>query len=302
MTTYYARNEYVYSGSNVFSISFSYLSRDDVKVYINEVATTDFEFITNTSISIDATLTTGDAIRIMRSTTSNETLVTFTDQSLLKAEVQNLSQDQLFYLVQEIYDAAMSASIIAIEASNTADSKTHSDVEELANTLISSVQNMDSLFYDSEEEKWINLPGVTASELDDKEDISNKTNSFNTESTTTYPSSKALYDGLESKFDKLEDVNTLDTSGTITLTTNSINRITTSGQVTFSLPSVTSGFNQILVQATQTTVGDLSGARLGTTKYFNKVAPTFVSTNYTILFEHNGINWVVGAIATGDAA
>lgn len=90
-------------------------------------------------------------------------------------------------------------------------------------------------------------------------------------------------------------VTTLATSGTIALTDNSINRITPSGTVTFSLPTVSDNtiFHQILVQMILSTSRTIN---LGTTKYFTGTQPTFATGTYDILYEYNGTNWVVGAV------
>lgn len=93
-------------------------------------------------------------------------------------------------------------------------------------------------------------------------------------------------------------VSTLGTSGTISLSDNSVNRIKPTGNVTFSLPSVSNNniFHQILVQLTLTSAYTIA---LGTSKYFNSEAPTFEVGSYDIIYEHNGSNWVVGAISVG---
>lgn len=90
----------------------------------------------------------------------------------------------------------------------------------------------------------------------------------------------------------------LATLGTINLSDNSINRISPTGEVTFTLPSVTDNtkFHQILVQmylASEQTIN------LGTTNYFYKIEPTFSTGSYDIIYEYDGSNWVVGAMSKG---
>lgn len=105
MTTNYSRNKVVYSGGDtIFSISFSYIKESYVEVYINGVQTTNFEFLTKQSIRINASLTSGDVILIKRNTQIDDKLVTFSDTSILKKDVQNLAQDQVFDAVQETVD------------------------------------------------------------------------------------------------------------------------------------------------------------------------------------------------------
>ena len=95
-------------------------------------------------------------------------------------------------------------------------------------------------------------------------------------------------------------INTL--SGTaITLTDNSINTLTPTGNTTFTLPTVTDTtiFHQILVQLDLSTLYTID---LGTTTYFNETAPDLSATgNYNILYEYDNAlsEWVVGAISKG---
>lgn len=93
-------------------------------------------------------------------------------------------------------------------------------------------------------------------------------------------------------------VKTLATSGTIALSDNSINRITPTSTVTFSLPSVTNHtyFHQILVQMTLSATRTIN---LGTSVYFGGEAPEFETGKYNIIYEHNGSAWVVGAVLIG---
>lgn len=95
-------------------------------------------------------------------------------------------------------------------------------------------------------------------------------------------------------------VNTL--SGTaITLTDNSVNTLTPTGNTTFTLPTVTDTtvFHQILVQLNLTTVYTIA---LGTSTYFGGTAPDLSETgNYNLVYEYdNALSaWVVGCIDKG---
>ena len=91
----------------------------------------------------------------------------------------------------------------------------------------------------------------------------------------------------------------LPTSGTIALADNSVNRITPTGAVTFSLPSVSDNtvFHQILVQLNLTAAYTIN---LGASVYFTKEAPAFDIGMYDIVYEYNGTNWVVGSISVGN--
>ena len=98
-------------------------------------------------------------------------------------------------------------------------------------------------------------------------------------------------------------VNTLATSGTIALVDNSVNKITPSAAVTFTLPSVSSTeLHQILVQVNLSTVYTIT---LGTTYYFNKTAPDLSAAGvYNLIFEYDAANsyWVVGCVSKGAAS
>ena len=102
----------------------------------------------------------------------------------------------------------------------------------------------------------------------------------------------------------LNAVITLPTSGTIALSDNSINRITPTGTVTFTLPTVTDNttFHQILVQAKLTNNVYISAGRIGTTYYFSKEAPTVDTTGlYNMYYEFDNVEqvWVCGVLSKG---
>jgi len=97
-------------------------------------------------------------------------------------------------------------------------------------------------------------------------------------------------------------VNTLASSGTVSLNDNSINKISVTGAVTFSLPSIGSGdtdFHQILVQMYMPTVVSLN---LGTSYFFNGVSPDMSwEGHYNIVFEYDNTDshWYCAAIHKG---
>lgn len=88
----------------------------------------------------------------------------------------------------------------------------------------------------------------------------------------------------------------LPSSGTINLTTNSINYINPSGAITFVLPNVSpdTKLNQILIQVYLSTVYSIN---VGTTHYFNGKTPNMSTTGmYNLIFEYDeSLNyWVCG--------
>ena len=98
-----------------------------------------------------------------------------------------------------------------------------------------------------------------------------------------------------------QPITVLDTSGTIALADNSINSITPTGNVTFTLPTITDNtvFHQILVQMNLSTVYTID---VGATNYFNYSILAFDEAGqYNIIYEYDSIaeHWVVGAIGKG---
>ena len=108
---------------------------------------------------------------------------------------------------------------------------------------------------------------------------------------------------ISGKQDKAQAITTL--SGTsITLTDNSINTLTPTGNTTFTLPTIsdTTKYHQILVQLDLSTVYTIT---LGTTTYFEGSAPDLSATgNYNLIYEYdNALSaWVVGCVEKGAAS
>lgn len=102
-----------------------------------------------------------------------------------------------------------------------------------------------------------------------------------------------------------QGVNTLASSGTIALTDNSINTITPTGDVEFTLPTITGEgigkFHQILVQVNLSTVYTIDP---GTTYCFYGVTPSFTTTgNYNLIYEYDNVkgSWAAGVISKSEA-
>ena len=87
-------------------------------------------------------------------------------------------------------------------------------------------------------------------------------------------------------------------SGTIALTDNSVNKISATGSVTFTLPTITDNtvFHQILVQLYMASAQTIT---LGTSYYFGGVAPDMSEAGYyNIIFEYDSTksSWCVGVV------
>lgn len=105
MTTYYARNDVLYSGGDkLFSITFSYIKKEHIKVFVNDEETENFTFNNDSQILVSDELINGDVVSIRRTTPIDERMVVFSDTSILNKDNQNLAQTQMFDAVQEMKD------------------------------------------------------------------------------------------------------------------------------------------------------------------------------------------------------
>lgn len=122
------------------------------------------------------------------------------------------------------------------------------------------------------------------------------------------PSQKAIKtyvdSGLTSYQLIAQSMTALSASGSITLSDNSVNKITATGTVTFTLPTITDTtvLHQIFIQLNMSTARTIN---LGTTYYFNSTAPDLSSAGtYNIYYEYDNTasRWVVGCISKGAAS
>ena len=105
MTIWYARNDVPYSGGDAFiSITFPYIKKEHIKVFVNDTETTNYVYNNETQIKINDVLQAGDVMSVRRNTPIDEKMVVFSDTSILNKDTQNLAQDQVFNVVQEMYD------------------------------------------------------------------------------------------------------------------------------------------------------------------------------------------------------
>lgn len=103
-----------------------------------------------------------------------------------------------------------------------------------------------------------------------------------------------------SDLDHTGDVELIELYGTsVELQDNKAHSINITGATTFILPHVhgNTKFHQMLVLVSMPTAYSLN---LGTTHYFNNSAPFMSSTgDYTLIYEWNGYDWVVGSLYKG---
>lgn len=103
------QNTYTGDGVTVlYSLSFPYLDRSDVKVSVNGTIVTNYIFATDTSIQFLAAPGAGASIRIYRDTDNEETKATIFPGSAIKAQDLNANFSQTLYAVQEIAFRALS--------------------------------------------------------------------------------------------------------------------------------------------------------------------------------------------------
>lgn len=136
--------------------------------------------------------------------------------------------------------------------------------------------------------------------LDTKVDKVNGKSLSSNDFTTEYKNKVDLIDGIQTKVDRLErasdviEITAVD--GNITLETNKIYRTSISSDTAFVLPTIDdSTFHQILVQAD---VSDGVNIDFGTEYYFGSGYQGDAG-KYNFIFEHNGSDWVYGALYTG---
>lgn len=136
--------------------------------------------------------------------------------------------------------------------------------------------------------------------LDTKVDKVNGKSLSSNDFTTEYKSKVDLIDGIQTKVGRLErasdviEITAVD--GNITLETNKIYRTNISSDTNIILPTIDdSTFSQILVQAD---VSDGVNIDFGTEYYFGSGYQGNAG-KYNFIFEHNGSDWVYGALYTG---
>ena len=97
-------NNYTGDGTTTsYSFSFPYIKKEDVRVTLNTIGTTDFTINDNTPTRVDFTIApaVSDAIRIYRVTDTSTTASTFFVGSSIRAQDLNANFEQSLYIGQE---------------------------------------------------------------------------------------------------------------------------------------------------------------------------------------------------------
>jgi hypothetical protein len=103
----YSYQEYPADGTNRnFTVPFDYVKQSEVKVYIDGVETTAFEFPSANVITLDTAPTSGQTVRIGRNTDLQERAVDFVAGAVLSEEDLDTALIQIFNGSQEAVDIA----------------------------------------------------------------------------------------------------------------------------------------------------------------------------------------------------
>jgi len=98
-------NEYIGDGSLTTFTTPPYLEQSHIKVIVGGEFTTSYT-LSGTTLTFNTAPENGLAIRIVRSSSSDQRLTDYADASLLTADALDLDSNQLFYLTQEALDTA----------------------------------------------------------------------------------------------------------------------------------------------------------------------------------------------------
>lgn len=113
----YAYREYTGDGSNrIFSIPFPYLEEDHVKLFVNDVVTTAFTFLTASSIQTTVAPASGAVVHVRRDTPAVSPIITFNNGAALKGTDLNTANKQALYVVQEAVDSALTVLALTNQA------------------------------------------------------------------------------------------------------------------------------------------------------------------------------------------
>ncbi len=141
-----ATTEIFYNGDDsttLFSFPFEYITKDDVKVSINDVNTTAYTYANDTVIEMDTAPLQGQRLRIYRLTDVDDLKATFASGSSIRAVDLNNNFQQNNFAVEELRNYTWDNEIDTI----------HSDETWVSNdTLIATTAAMDQRFLDEADE------------------------------------------------------------------------------------------------------------------------------------------------------
>ena len=222
--------------------------------------------------------------------TLEDTISTSTEDKVDKEDGKGLSSNDFTDEYKGKVDSIANVTTDITTIQSTLDTKVDKD----GNKVLS-----DNNFTNELKQKVESIDALNTT-LDTKVDKVNGKSLSSNDFTTEYKSKVDLIDGIQTKVDRLErasdviEITAVD--GNITLETNKIYRTNISSDTTFILPTIDdSTFSQILVQAD---VSDGVNIDFGTEYYFGSGYQGDAG-KYNFIFEHNGSDWVYGALYTG---
>ena len=222
--------------------------------------------------------------------TLEDTISTSTEDKVDKEDGKGLSSNDFTDEYKGKVDSIANVATDITTIQSTLDTKVDKD----GNKVLS-----DNNFTNELKQKVESIDALNTT-LDTKVDKVNGKSLSSNDFTTEYKSKVDLIDGIQTKVDRLErasdviEITAVD--GNITLETNKIYRTNISSDTTFILPTIDdSAFSQILVQAD---VSDGVNIDFGTEYYFGSGYQGDAG-KYNFIFEHNGSDWVYGALYTG---
>ena len=222
--------------------------------------------------------------------TLEDTISTSTEDKVDKEDGKGLSSNDFTDEYKGKVDSIANVATDITTIQSTLDTKVDKD----GNKVLS-----DNNFTNELKQKVESIDALNTT-LDTKVDKVNGKSLSSNDFTTEYKSKVDSIDGIQTKVDRLErasdviEITAVD--GNITLETNKIYRTNISSDTTFILPTIDdSAFSQILVQAD---VSDGVNIDFGTEYYFGSGYQGDAG-KYNFIFEHNGSDWVYGALYTG---
>ena len=222
--------------------------------------------------------------------TLEDTISTSTEDKVDKEDGKGLSSNDFTDEYKGKVDSIANVATDITTIQSTLDTKVDKD----GNKVLS-----DNNFTNELKQKVESIDALNTT-LDTKVDKVNGKSLSSNDFTTEYKSKVDLIDGIQTKVDRLErasdviEITAVD--GNITLETNKIYRTNISSDTNIILPTIDdSAFSQILVQAD---VSDGVNIDFGTEYYFGSGYQGNAG-KYNFIFEHNGSDWVYGALYTG---
>ena len=222
--------------------------------------------------------------------TLEDTISTSTEDKVDKEDGKGLSSNDFTDEYKGKVDSIANVATDITTIQSTLDTKVDKD----GNKVLS-----DNNFTNELKQKVESIDALNTT-LDTKVDKVNGKSLSSNDFTTEYKSKVDLIDGIQKKVDRLErasdviEITAVD--GNITLETNKIYRTNISSDTNIILPTIDdSAFSQILVQAD---VSDGVNIDFGTEYYFGSGYQGDAG-KYNFIFEHNGSDWVYGALYTG---